>query len=111
MPSKSAIFFSRLGSSLVLWTLALFTIFRGWGIGVFVLISGVGLLALWEFYRMLGHKELPNFKVLAMICGLIFIIGSFYYFKKVGPAESYDYEVSVLLFFLLIVFARQMFER
>src|SRR5438876_3163053 len=28
-----------------------------------------------------------------------------------GPARSYDFEVAVLLFFLLTVFARQMFAR
>jgi phosphatidate cytidylyltransferase len=37
--------------------------------------------------------------------------GSFYYFAKMGPARSYDFEVAVLLFFLLTVFARQMFAR
>ncbi|MEA3187661.1 MAG: phosphatidate cytidylyltransferase [Chthoniobacter sp.] len=111
MPSARAIFLSRLGSSLVLWSVALWIIFSGFEIGFFLLISSLGLLALWEFYGMLDHKKLPNFKILAMICGLLFIGGSFYYFKKVGPGESYDYEVSVLLFFLLIVFARQMFER
>jgi phosphatidate cytidylyltransferase len=77
----------------------------------FLLIGTIGLLGLWEFYGMLDHKNLPNFKVLAMICGVFFLIGSFYYFSKVGPAGSYDFEVAVLLFFLLIVFARQMFER
>ncbi len=111
MSSNRAIFLSRLGSTLVLWSVALWIIFSGFEIGFFVLLSSVGLLALWEFYGMLDHKKLPNFKILAMICGLVFIIGSFYYFAKVGPAQSYDFEVSVLLFFLLIVFARQMFER
>ncbi len=111
MPSTRAIFFSRLCSSIALWAVALWIIFSGFEIGFFCLISSLGLLALWEFYRMLDHKGLPNFKILAMVCGLFFIGGSFYYFRKVGPAQSYDYEVSVLLFFLLIVFARQMFER
>lgn len=109
-PARS-VFFSRLFSTVVLWALALFTIFNGWEIGFFVLVSGLGLLGLWEFYGMLDHKKLPNFKVIAMLCGLLFIIGSFHYFGSVGPGQSYDFEVSVLLFFLLIVFARQMFER
>lgn len=106
-----AVFLSRLGSTVVLWTVALWIIFSGFEIGFFGLIGGIGLLALWEFYGMLDHKKLPNFKILAMICGLVFIIGSFHYFGSVGPGQSYDFEVSVLLFFLLIVFARQMFER
>jgi phosphatidate cytidylyltransferase len=39
------------------------------------------------------------------------LVGSFYYFSTVGPAQSYDFEMAVLLGFLLTVFARQMFER
>ena len=109
--TSRAVFFSRLGSTVVLWSVALWIIFSGFELGFFGLIGGIGLLGLWEFYGMLDHKKLPNFKILAMICGLLFILGSFYFFKKVGPAQSYDFEISVLLFFLLIVFARQMFER
>src|SRR5436190_17476142 len=60
---------------------------------------------------MLDHKGLPNFKITGMICGAVMLGGSFYYFSKIGPAGSYDFEVAVLLFFLLTVFARQMFAR
>ena len=59
---------------------------------------------------MLDHKGLPNFKITAMICGAVMLCGSFYYFAKFGPARSYDFELAVLLFFLLTVFTRQMFE-
>jgi phosphatidate cytidylyltransferase len=38
------------------------------------------------------------------------LVGSFYYFSTVGPGRSYDFEMAVLLGFLLTVFARQMFE-
>ena len=74
------------------------------------LISVFGLFALWEFYRMLDHNGLPNFKVTGMICGAVMLGGSFYYFSRYGPARSYDFEVAVMLFFLLTVFARQMFD-
>src|SRR5947208_13907899 len=46
-----------------------------------------------------------------MICGAVMRAGSFYYFSRIGPAHSYDFEVAVLLFFLLTVFGRQMFAR
>jgi phosphatidate cytidylyltransferase len=59
---------------------------------------------------MLDHKGLPNFKITAMICGAVMLCGSFYYFSRVGPGHSYDFEVAVLLFFLLTVFTRQMFD-
>ena len=60
---------------------------------------------------MLDQARLPNFKITGLICGGILLVGSFYYFSKVGPAQSYDFEVAVLLFFLLTVFTRQMFTR
>jgi phosphatidate cytidylyltransferase len=60
---------------------------------------------------MLDHASLPNFKITGLICGAIMLVGSFYYFSKVGPAQSYDFELAVLLFFLLTVFTRQMFAR
>jgi phosphatidate cytidylyltransferase len=59
---------------------------------------------------MLDHKGLPNFKITAMICGTVMLCGSFYYFSRIGPGHSYDFEMAVLLFFLLTVFTRQMFD-
>jgi phosphatidate cytidylyltransferase len=109
-PARS-VFLRRLFSTVALWGVALWIIFAGFQIGFYLLINTIGLLGLYEFYRMLDNKHLPNFKVLALICGVVFIAGSFYYFSKYGPASCYDFEVAVLLFFLLIVFARQMFER
>jgi phosphatidate cytidylyltransferase len=105
-----SVFFFRFGSTLVLWSIALGIIFSGYEIAFFLLIGSLGLLSLWEFYGMLDHKGLPNFKVTAMICGTVMLCGSFYYFSRVGPGHSYDFEVAVLLFFLLTVFTRQMFD-
>ena len=104
-------FVLRFISTVVLWSIALAIAFSGYEVLFWLLISAFGLLALWEFYRMLDHASLPNFKITGMICGAILLAGSFHYFSTVGPAESYDFEVSVLLFFLLTVFTRQMFAR
>jgi phosphatidate cytidylyltransferase len=109
--STRTVFFRRLFSTVLLWGVALGIIFAGFEVGFFFLISTIGLLGLWEFYRMLDHKQLPNFKILGLICGVIFMCGSFLYYSKKGLARSADFEVAVILFFLLIVFARQMFER
>jgi phosphatidate cytidylyltransferase len=95
----------------VLWTIALAIAFTGYEILYWLLISGFGLIGLWEFYRILDRDHLPNFKYIGMICGAIMLVGSFYYFSRLGPAGSYDFEIAVLLFFLLTVFARQMFAR
>ncbi len=60
---------------------------------------------------MLDRARLPNFKITAMICGAIMLAGSFYYFAQMGPAGSYDFEIAMLVFFLLTMFTRQMFAR
>src|SRR5882672_8581172 len=96
-------------STVVLWSIALLIAFSGHEIFFWLLISAFGLIGLLEFYRMLDHKGLPNFKITGMICGAVMLGGSFHYFSTIGPASSYDFEVTVILFFLLTVFARQMF--
>src|ERR1700736_6756382 len=106
-----SVFIVRFVSTVVLWTIALAIAFSGYEILFWLLISAFGLIALWEFYGMLDHVALPNFKITAMICGAIMLAGSFHYFSTIGPAGSYDFEVAVLLFFLLTVFGRQLFAR
>lgn len=96
---------------MVLWFIALFIIFSGHEIGFFLLISTIGLIALWEFYGMLDHAKLPNFKLTALICAVVFLSGSFYFLSQGHPAQSHTFEVGVLVLFLLVTFARQMFVR
>jgi phosphatidate cytidylyltransferase len=110
MTARSTFLF-RFMSTIVLWSISLVIAFSGYELAFYGLISAFGLIALWEFYGMLDHRGLPNFKITAMICGVVMLSGSFYYFSKMGPARSYDFETAVLLFFLLTVFARQMFAR
>jgi phosphatidate cytidylyltransferase len=111
MTPNRLVFLRRFASTVVLWSVALWIILSGYELGFLFLISTLGMLGLWEYYVMLDHKKLPNFKIIGLICGLIFSLGSFYYFQHVGPVRSYDFEVATLLFFLLVVFARQMFQR
>ncbi len=106
-----SVFIVRFITTIALWSVALVIAFSGYELAFYALICAFGLIALWEFYGMLDHRSLPNFKVTGMICGTIMLVGSFYYFAKIGPAQSYDFETAVLLFFLLTVFARQMFAR
>ena len=106
-----SVFVVRFITTIALWSVALVIAFSGYELAFYALICVFGLIALWEFYGMLDHRSLPNFKVTGMICGTVMLVGSFYYFAKIGPAQSYDFETAVLLFFLLTVFARQMFAR
>ena len=111
MSPTRLVFFRRLGSSLALWSVALWIIFSGYEPGFLFLITTLGIVGLWEFYTMLDHKRLPNFKMIGMWCGLLFSGGSFYYFRTVGPVQSYDFEVATLDFVRLVVFGRQMFQK
>ena len=104
------VFLSRLASTLVLWTAVLWTIFAGCELGFFIALSTVALAGLWEFYKMLDHKDLPNFKMVGMICGAVMLGGSYYYYSSVGPGQSYDWEMISLLGFLFTVFIRQIFK-
>lgn len=108
--SSKLVFLSRLSSTIALWTVALGIIFSGYEIGFFFLIAIIGLVGLWEFYTMLDNKKFPNFKITGMICGAIFICGSFYYYSQSSRVESYEFEAAVLLMFMMVVFARQMFQ-
>lgn len=109
--TRRSTFLVRFITTIALWTIALTIAFSGYEFLFYGLICAFGLIALWEFYRMLDHRGLPNFKITGMICGTVMLAGSFYNFAKMGSARSYDFEVAVLLFFLLSVFARQMFAR
>src|ERR1043166_10301235 len=62
-------FILRFVSTVALWTIALLIMFSGYEILFWLLISLFGMIGLFEFYRMLDHKGLPNFKVTGMICG------------------------------------------
>src|SRR5204863_943746 len=92
--NRRAVFVPRFISTVALWTVALAIAFSGYEILFWLLISMFGLIALLEFYRMLDHARLPNFKITGLICGAILLVGSFYYFSKIGPAQSYDFEVA-----------------
>lgn len=111
MTDRQTTFIRRLGSSLALWAFTLWTVFSGSEICFFILIGGLSMVGLWEDYMMLDHKKLPSFRVIGMTCGALFIAGSFYYQSRRGLGLAHDYEVGALLLFMLIVFARQMFER
>jgi len=110
-PTSRSVFILRFVSTIVLWSVALVIAFSGYELAFHLLSSIFGLVALWEFYRMLDHKGLTKLNAPGMSCGGLMLARSFHYFRKMGPAGSYDFEVAVLLFFLLTVFGRQMFAR
>jgi len=103
-----SVFLSRLSSTLVLWAVVLWTVFSGNEAGFFLVIAALGLTALWEFYRMLDHKGLANFKITGMVCGAILLAGSFLALSSRGLATACDVETFVLVGSLIAIFTRQM---
>src|SRR5437588_7708170 len=85
---RRAVFILRFSSTIVLWTVALLIAFSGYEVAFWGLISVFGLISLWEFYGMLEHRGLPNFKVTAMVCGAVMLCGSFVYFCHFGSSRS-----------------------
>src|SRR5437016_3276493 len=62
-----SVFIPRFISTIVLWSIALAIAFSGYEVFFWLLISAFGLIALLEFYRMLDHAHLPNFKITTKI--------------------------------------------
>ncbi len=75
--TSRSVFILRFVSTIALWSIALAIAFSGYEILFWFLISAFGLIALWEFYGMLDHDRLPNFKITAMICGAIMLGAAF----------------------------------
>ncbi len=111
MTDKSLVFLRRFGSTAALWTLALWTIFSGYEPGFFVMLTLLAMVGLWEYYTMLDHKRLPNFKFIGMICGIVMSGGSFYYMSRWGVTHAQDFELLALIGCVLVVFGRQMFQK
>ena len=109
MSSRRATFYLRLGSTLVLWTVILAAIFSGREIAYFAVIGFMAMTALWEYFRMLDHDGIPNFQLTGLLTAAIFLIGSFYYFNTWSPSQALDFELAILVLFIVVMFARQMF--
>ena len=110
MNSSRISFLQRLGSTLALWALIVAALLAGSEYGYFLLILFVALAALYEYFHMVKELGTAAFTLTGMLCGAIYMIGSFLYQRAHGPDHSYDLEMAVLVGFLFVVFSRQMFR-
>jgi len=110
MTSKQITFALRLSSTVGLWVLMLATVFAGYEAGFFCLLAFAALMALWEYYRMLESDGIGVFTLTGMICAGVLLGGGFVLMKENGPERAYDFELVVLVLFLIVIFARQMFR-
>jgi len=108
--SKARIFFRRLLSTVVLWTIVLSAMFSGNKLlsdYVFLLImavlAGVGLM---EFYGLVEKEGMVCFKRWGVCGGLLLMVGTFLHLQgKLGkhgtPSRVNDFEVIFLIVFVL----------
>lgn len=119
-PSKSKVFFSRLASTLFLWTIVIGGLFSGnqaISSGVFIVVMlilvATGLL---EFYNMARAKGLPCYRGLGVWSGCLLFFGTWLHSSGwLGihgtPARVNDFESMFLIAFVLGLCIRQFVEK
>jgi phosphatidate cytidylyltransferase len=119
-PSKAKIFFRRLASTVVLWTIIITALFStnevvsdGVFVLVIVLLSAAGLM---EFYGLANKRGLPCYQWCGLIGGVLLTAGTF--FNLTGhlgtsgsPARVNDFETSFLILFVLGLCVRQLYSK
>src|SRR6266853_3493677 len=119
-PPKIKVFFRRLASFVVLWSIVLTAMFSGHKLisdcvflGIMVLLAGFGLS---EFYGLVEKRELVCFRGWGIFAGMLLIVGTFFHLHgKLGlhnsPARVNDFETSFLVLFVLGLCLRQFVSR
>jgi phosphatidate cytidylyltransferase len=117
-PSKAQVFFRRLVTTVILWTLILAALFSGNALisnGVFLLIIFLLALAgLVEFYGLAAQRGLACFKWCGLLGGALLMVGTFLQLTgKIGtqgsPARVNDFETGFIILFVLGLCLRQLF--
>src|SRR2546425_11610208 len=115
-PPKIKVFFRRLASFVVLWSIVLTAMFSGHKLisdsvflGIMVLLAGFGLA---EFYGLVEKRDLVCFKGWGIFGGLLLIVATFLrvsgaWGSDSAPAQVNDFEVGFLILFVLGLCLRQ----
>jgi len=101
------VFLSRLLSTLVLWAVVLTGILTGNEIVLAGCIGALGLVALLEFYRMLGVRGITHFPLIGVLCGAALFAGSFFAARCGGVEALQGWESTMIAFTLLALAIRQ----
>ncbi len=119
-PSKAQVFFRRLITTVILWTVILAALFSGDTLisdGVFLLvIFFLALTGLVEFYGLVEKRGLACFKWCGLFGGALLMLGTFLQLiGKIGtqgsPARVNDFETGFLILFVLGLCLRQFFSK
>jgi phosphatidate cytidylyltransferase len=117
---KAVVFFKRLGSSLLLWSVVVAALFaaspvvaNGCFVGILMLLAGLGLR---EFYDLVRNRSLVCFSGWGILAGLVLIASTFVYVSGLNspprpPSKANDFETGILVIFVLGLCLRQFFSR
>ena len=106
-PSRRAVFFRRLASTLGMWALIAACMIIGNEWGYFALIAGLALAALREYYAMAKLQGAPVFTLTGLLTAFAYLLASFLGLRS-GGGSSGMLESAVVVGFLFVIFARQM---
>ncbi|HVU28038.1 MAG TPA: phosphatidate cytidylyltransferase [Verrucomicrobiae bacterium] len=118
--SKAQIFFRRLISTLILWTIVLMSLFSKNELlsdGVFgLIILFLALTGLLEFYGLAEKRGLACFKWCGLIGGALLMIGTFlnltgHIGTSGSPARVNDFETGFIILFVLGLCVRQFISK
>jgi phosphatidate cytidylyltransferase len=99
----------RLISSIVLWGIMLAVVFWLPPTGLYIFMNVVIARAVWEFYVICENRGLLTYKVWGVIGTIALISGSWFVYRERNVVQlSYDFDVLILLVFVLGVFVRQL---
>lgn len=116
-PSKANVFFRRLITTVILWTVILAAMFSGNALvsdGIFILLVLVLALAgLAEFYGLAEKRGLACFKFSGLLGGALLMVGTFLELTgKIGtqgsPARVNDFETGFIILFVLGLCVRRL---
>lgn len=116
-PSKGMTFLRRLFSSVILWTVVIAGLFSNnhWVsnymfLAIMIFLSLFGLV---EFYGLIEKRGLICFKIWGIIGGVLLMITTFMFLgpdfqpSRIVPADANDFEVALLILFVLGLCVRQ----
>jgi phosphatidate cytidylyltransferase len=118
--SRSTVFFRRLASTIVLWTVIIAALFSGNKfVAEYVFLLVMLFLAatgLWEFYGIVEKRDLVCFKMWGLFGGLLLMSATFLHATgHIGhrdtPARFNDFETGFLILFVLGLCLRQFVSR
>src|SRR5258708_1650685 len=120
LPSKAQVFFRRLITTAILWTVILAAMFSGSELvsdGVFLLlIFLLAVAGLVEFYGRAAQRVLACFKWCGLLGGALLMVGTFleltgHIGTQGSPARVNDFETGFIILFVLGLCVRQLFAR